>query len=40
MFVVLGEEAEGHSCHRVVAPGTVQAAKQVTALLGKEKAMS
>lgn len=37
MLVVLGEEAEGHGCHRVVAPGPVQAAEQVAALLGKEE---
>lgn len=39
MLVVLGEEAEGHGGHWVVAPGTVQAAEQVAALLGKEETM-
>lgn len=33
MAVVLGQEAERHSGHRVVTPGTIQAAEQGTALL-------
>lgn len=37
MLVVLGEEAEGHGGHWVVAPGAVQAAEEVAALLGKEE---
>lgn len=36
MLVILGKEAEGHGCHRVVTPGPVQAAEEVTAFLGKE----
>lgn len=36
MLIVLGKEAEGHGCHRVVTPGPVQAAEEVTAFLGKE----
>lgn len=39
VLVVLGEEAEGHGCHRVVAPGAVQAAEEVSAFLGKEGAI-
>lgn len=37
VLVVLGKEAEGHSCHRVVTPGPVEAAEEVTAFLGKER---
>lgn len=37
MLVVLSEEAEGDGGHWVVAPGTVQAAEQVAALLGRQK---
>lgn len=37
MLIVLGKEAEGHGCHRVVTPGPVQAAEEVTAFLGKER---
>lgn len=33
MLIVLGEEAEGHGGDRVVAPGAVQAAEEVLALL-------
>ena len=33
MAVVLGQEAERHGGHRVVTPGTIQAAEQGTALL-------
>lgn len=36
MPIVLGEEAERHRGDWVVAPGAVQAAEQVLALLGKE----
>lgn len=36
MLVVLGEEAEGYSCHGIVTPGPVQAAEEITAFLGKE----
>lgn len=36
MPVVLGEEAEGHRGDWVVAPGTVEAAEQVLALLRGE----
>ena len=36
MPVVLGEEAEGHRGDGVVAPGAVQAAEQVPALLRDE----
>lgn len=37
MLIVLGKEAEGHGCHRVVTPGPVQAAEEVSAFLGKER---
>lgn len=37
MPVVLGEEAEGHRGDWVVAPGAVQTAKQVLALLRGER---
>lgn len=36
MAVVLGEETEGHCGDWVVAPGAVEAAEQVLALLGEE----
>lgn len=36
MLVVLSKEAEGDGRHRVVTPGPVQAAEEVTAFLGKE----
>lgn len=37
MLIVLGKEAEGHSRHRVVTPGPVQAAEEVSAFLGKQR---
>lgn len=37
MLIVLGKEAEGHGGHRVVTPGPVQAAEEVTTFLGKER---
>lgn len=37
MPVVLGKEAEGHRGDWVVAPGAVQAAEEVLALLGRQQ---